>query len=223
MIFFDIDRTLFDYDHAVGTAMSEFYAEYRADLPMGERLFRTRWIELYEKYWPAYEIGQLTLKEQRVLRMRELFEGQGHSSVELEKRARFHNDHYESHWRLFDDVVPCLDTLRGHRLGVISNGNADRQRSKLERLGILDRFEVVIISGGLGVAKPDARIFHEACVLGQVRPEEATHIGDNVDADVRGAAGAGLSAVWVNRLNEARTALPATSIIASLSELRLSR
>jgi putative hydrolase of the HAD superfamily len=221
MIFFDLDRTLFDYDHAVDCAMSAFYHQYRADLPIEESHFRARWVELYEKYWPAYELGTLTLKEQRLLRMQGLFEGQTHSTVELEKRARFHNDVYESNWRLFEDVLPCLDRLQGQKLGIISNGNTERQRKKMERTGILDRFDVVMISGSIGIAKPDARIFVEACIQGGATPEMATHIGDNVNADIEGAAAAGLRPIWVNRLGSAPGLVAITTTITTLEELRL--
>lgn len=201
MIFFDIDRTLFDYDHAVDSAIEDFYREYRGELNVSLADFKQQWIALYEMYWPQYELGTLSLKEQRILRMQGLFEGKVISRVQAEKYARFHNDAYMSHWRLFDDALPLLDELQGRKLGVISNGNAERQRSKLRKCGILDRFEVIVISSEYGFAKPDVRIFNAACDLGGEVASQSIHIGDNPVADIAGAAGAGLDPVWVNRTN----------------------
>jgi putative hydrolase of the HAD superfamily len=199
MIFFDIDRTLFDYDHAVDTAMEDFYNEFSDDLETDLDTFKQQWVDLYERYWPQYELGALSLKEQRILRMQGLFAEKNISTVQAEKYARFHNDAYMSHWRLFPDALPLLDHLQGQKLGVISNGNVYRQRAKLERTGILDRFNVVVISAEYGFAKPDARIFETACQLGGEPATSSVHIGDNLHADIAGAAGAGLKPIWVNR------------------------
>ena len=48
---------------------------------------------------------------------------------------------YQSSWTLFPDVLPCLDQWRGSRLGVISNGQPEHQRKKLERTNVAGRFE----------------------------------------------------------------------------------
>lgn len=218
MIFFDIDRTLFDYDHAVESAMEDFYNEFRSDLNLDLTSFKQEWVALYEKYWPQYELGTLSLKDQRILRMQGLFADRSISTVQAEKYARFHNDAYVSHWRLFPDTLPLLDHLHGRKLGVISNGNVERQRAKLDRSGILDRFDVVVISAEFGCAKPDARIFNTACGLANAKPEQSTHIGDNLTADIAGASSAGLTPIWVNRTN-ADAGDPRIVEIKSLSEL----
>jgi putative hydrolase of the HAD superfamily len=201
MIFFDIDRTLFDYDHAVDRAMEDFYSEFSTDLSTDLATFKQEWVALYEKYWPQYELGTLSLKEQRILRMQGLFAERNISTVQAEKYARFHNEAYVSHWRLFSDATPLLDHLHGRKLGVISNGNVERQRAKLQKSGILERFEVIVISAEYGFAKPDARIFAKACELAGDTPADSIHIGDNLSADIAGAAGAGLTPYWVNRTN----------------------
>ena len=69
---------------------------------------------------------------------------------------------YEEAWRLFPDVLPCLDRLTEFRLGIISNGDERGQRNKLVRTGILDRFEHVVISSAAGCAKPDPEIYNLA-------------------------------------------------------------
>lgn len=218
MIFFDIDRTLFDYDHAVERAIEDFYAAHQDKTDLGYPEFRTKWVELYDRYWPQYELGTLSLKEQRILRMQGLFEKQKLSTVEAEKLAAFHNSAYISHWRLFPDVLPVLDHFRNEPLGIISNGNVERQIGKLTRTGILERFEVVVVSAAYGFAKPDARIFDKACELGRSMPSDSMHIGDNLEADIRGAANVGISPVWINRTDGSLGDLKAREV-RSLLEL----
>ena len=49
------------------------------------------------------------------------------------------------------------------RLGLITNNEPVHQRGKLAQVGLSDGFDVVVISGEVGVAKPDPAIFEYAC------------------------------------------------------------
>jgi putative hydrolase of the HAD superfamily len=100
----------------------------------------------------------------------------------------------------FDDVLPGLLRLKDRVLvGSISNGNAD-----LQTIGLSHHFKVSVAAHQLGVAKPDAAIFLEACRLLGVAPEDAVYVGDDVLLDVQGAQRAGLRAVWMNRTGSTR-------------------
>ena len=117
---------------------------------------------------------------------------------------------------VFDDVVPGLTRLGQHfALGTISNGFAD-----LEAIGLAVHFRISIAAHKLGFAKPDQRIFRQACEALQVMPHEALYVGDDPLLDVAGAQQAGLRAVWMNRFGRE---LPATIMpdwhCASLVEL----
>lgn len=105
-----------------------------------------------------------------------------------------------SAWRIFDDVWPTLDELarRGVRLGVISNWD-DRLRPLLAALGLATRFEAVVISCEAGCVKPAREIFERAARLFQLPPAEIFHVGDSLEADVRGARAAGFQAAQVTR------------------------
>jgi phosphoserine phosphatase len=105
-----------------------------------------------------------------------------------------------------------LEQLRPrYRLGMITNGAPDLQRLKLAGTGLAAWFDPVIISGDLGVGKPEAAIFGEALRQAGVSPDEAVMVGDSWQRDVRGATGAGLAAVWMNPRGDAMPALPADS------------
>lgn len=96
---------------------------------------------------------------------------------------------------LFDDVIPVLSQLaRRYRLVALTNGNAD-----VMRIGLGSLFRASVAAHEVGVAKPDARIFHEACRLMQVSPEEVLHVGDDPVLDVQAARNAGLHGAWLCR------------------------
>ncbi len=125
-------------------------------------------------------------------------------------------------WRLYDDVEPALVELRGagYRLGIVSNWDS-RLRGICIGLGLDRLLDFMVISAEAGVRKPDARIFREALRQAGARPDEAVHVGDLPDEDVRGAREAGLRAVLLDRgVHLAPGDRPAdVPILTSLAEL----
>ena len=88
-------------------------------------------------------------------------------------------------WRLYDDVVESLRSLRarGLRLGVVSNWDT-RLRGIAEGLGLCDLVDFLVISAEAGVRKPDPGIFRLALEKAGVAPDEAIHVGDLAEEDV---------------------------------------
>ena len=56
--------------------------------------------------------------------------------------------------------------------------------------------DVVLISEREGVRKPDREIFARALRRLELQADESWYVGDHPDVDIRGAADAGLAAVW---------------------------
>lgn len=103
-------------------------------------------------------------------------------------------------WRVFDDVLPALDTLasRGIRLGVISNWD-ERLRGLLRKLKLECYFQTLAISREVGFPKPSRVIFRQAAAELDLRPEAILHIGDSLEMDIAGARAAGFQALQIHR------------------------
>jgi putative hydrolase of the HAD superfamily len=86
---------------------------------------------------------------------------------------------------------------RDYRVGLLTNGPVVAQRDKLDALGWTDLFDAVVVSGDLDAGKPDPGAFRAVCRELGVDPADAVYVGDDVEADVRGAADAGLRVVQV--------------------------
>lgn len=101
----------------------------------------------------------------------------------------------------FDEAVGVLCALRaaGHHLVLLTNGDRDLQRRKVAASGLLPLFDGVVISGLLGIGKPDPAIFVHALGLVGGRPEAAVMVGDSPHRDIAGANAAGIRGVWVDR------------------------
>ncbi len=95
--------------------------------------------------------------------------------------------------RLADGAVEALDALRAAGLSLACVANWDAGLFEhLQRLGVDDRFQVVLSSAEAGTEKPDPRIFLLALERLRVEPGRALHIGDE-EVDREGASAAGLA------------------------------
>lgn len=215
LILFDLDDTLIDHTAAQRSAAARLHAHVgsRADL----ELFLRDWEAATERHFARYLAGEIGHQEQRRARVRELIEPHL-SDQEADELVAIYLAEYEAAWALFDDVLPCLERLTGHRLGLVSNGNGVQQRAKLVRTGILERFEHLVIAEECGHAKPDAAIFAHACRVAGAVPADTLYVGDRYDLDAAAARSAGLRGVWLDRRSDA-TADHAPPIIRALSEL----
>ncbi len=126
--------------------------------------------------------------------------------------------------RPFPGAIEMLRQLKktGILLGLLTNGNAEMQRAKIERFSLAGYFDHIQIEGELGIGKPDERAFRHALSALGAEPAEAWMVGDNLEFDIRGAQQVGIYAVWVDTqgrgLPDGTTVRP-DCIIRSLSDL----
>jgi putative hydrolase of the HAD superfamily len=121
----------------------------------------------------------------------------------------------------FPDVADVLAALaeREIQLGLITNGGAAMQRSKIEALGLEPAMDVILISSETGLAKPDPDIFNRAVAALRCTPEEAWFVGDHADLDARGAHAAGLRAFWLRGGRAAESFPEGITTLERLSDL----
>lgn len=97
-------------------------------------------------------------------------------------------------------VVKKLRSL-GIKTAIVTNVAPDRlqfQRNKIDALGLAPLFDAIVMSGEVGVHKPDHRVFDHATNLLGVSNEDCVFVGDNPNADIVGALNAGMEAVWID-------------------------
>lgn len=220
MIFFDIDDTLVTHSQAQKLAAQLFWAEFTTRLPYTRQEFPAVWDVVMRKLFATFAAGQISFREHRLRRMREIFSAGDPPLLEEEADANFrvYLSHYQDSWTLFDDVLACLGALAGHRLGIISNGNGEQQKRKLHRLGIGDKFPTIVISEDLGMWKPKPEIFWEACRQASVKPQDCLYVGDDFAIDAQASLAAGMRGVWLNR-NQLPVPKAGVFVISTLTEL----
>jgi putative hydrolase of the HAD superfamily len=82
---------------------------------------------------------------------------------------------------------------------VVTNGPSDIQRLKLEQTGLSDLFSGVVISGELGIGKPDPAVLLHALELVRGPAAHAVMVGDSWERDVEAALAAGVRPIWLSQ------------------------
>lgn len=106
----------------------------------------------------------------------------------------------EEGFRLYPDVVDCLERLNkhGYALIVVSNWDISLE-GVLDAHGIRPYFRRVFASLVEGVEKPDPRLFQIAIKDFSVNASRVTHIGDDPVDDLEGARRAQMHGVMLDR------------------------
>jgi len=104
------------------------------------------------------------------------------------------------HWRPYPEVQGVLAGLKkaSYTVGVLSDWSSSLP-AILEALGLRAYVDLVIVSAIEGVAKPQPAFFQRALARARVRADQALMVGDNLYADIQGAARAGIHGILINR------------------------
>lgn len=194
-LLFDADNTIWDFDAAEASALERTLLE--RDMEWSTEVLGTYRL-INREAWDDYESGKLPKEQLRDIRFKRLLEHyrQDHSAEALSISYR---DYLAASNHLLPGAMQVLEaTQANYRLGLITNGLREVQRPRLANTGIASYFEFIAISDELGVAKPQAAFFdyaHEQ--MGRPDPRTVLVIGDNPNADVRGALAYGYDACWL--------------------------
>ena len=175
-IFFDADETLFTFDSFGGlqrmfldysvTFTAEDFQDYQA---------------VNKPLWVDYQNGAITALQLQHQRFDVWAERLNVSPGALN----------EAFLNAMADIcaplpgaVSLLDSLKGKvKLGIITNGFTALQQIRLERTGLRDHFDALVISEEVGVPKPDPRIFDYALAqAGNPDRDRVLMVGDTAES-----------------------------------------
>jgi putative hydrolase of the HAD superfamily len=97
---------------------------------------------------------------------------------------------------LYPYVREVLDVLRErYPLALVTDAQSAYTRGELHKVGLLDYFDPIVISGDHGYRKPDRRLFQFALDGMGVAAENALYVGNDMHRDIFGAREAGMPTV----------------------------
>lgn len=209
-VLFDMDQTLIDWDDAEPWEESQFrrlkglFDYIHTSLYPLTDIDPQRFFELFSAALDhAWASGRESLVAPSILKvLTELLTSCGvpEDKIDLDIIMQIYDWQAREGERAYPDVLDVLPELHAHgiKMGVITNGShpmiyRDRE---LQAVGLLHLFsDCRLAAVDVGYLKPHRSIFERALEILGISPEEAVFVGDNLDADVRGAQGAGMYGV----------------------------
>ncbi|WP_128546299.1 YjjG family noncanonical pyrimidine nucleotidase [Larkinella soli] len=201
-LFFDLDHTLWDFDRNSMESICELYEQFRLTelgIESAEE-FNRHFLTINRRLWAEYDNNRLTHSDIRHRRFRMVMNALGvtdHSICDELNEAYLRVLPRKPH--LMESAMEVLDYLKNrYVLHIITNGFDEIQALKMASSNLTDYFQEIITNQRAEAKKPDPRIFDFALTVTGADVQESLMIGDNYDADVRGALNAGMDVVYYN-------------------------
>jgi len=201
-IFFDLDRTLWDFETTALEAFEIIFDKYNLSqfgVKSGKH-FHDAYTLHNERLWNLYRVGEITKEVLKGKRFHLTLQEFGVNDKDLAEKI---GDDYTTISpklvNLFPNSIEILEYLHDkYNLHIITNGFSEVQAVKLSSSGMDKYFQKIITSEDAGVKKPDLRIFKYALEIAKATSGESLMIGDDYEVDIVGAQNVGLDQVYFN-------------------------
>lgn len=222
-LFFDLDNTLWDFKANAREAFHGIFSR----LGLLERMDFDRFLNTYEKHneylWTEYRKGKMKKDHLRTERMILTFREMGIYDTDLPQiTGDLYIQEAPQKANLFPGVHETLKYLgERYKMYILTNGFSEVQLRKINSSNLQTYFTKVFMAEMVGYQKPDRRFFEYAIKSVHAHKNECLMIGDDPEADIRGAYHAGIDQVYFNTGNKPCAIEPTWTIdtIAALKEI----
>ena len=196
-IFFDLDHTLWDFDK--NSDLTFYKILKKNDISIDVSKFLNFYHPINRKYWDMYRLNKVSKADLRYYRLSDTFKKLNYDINDdlINQLAIDYIEHLSDFNHLIPDTLTVLDLLKSkYKMHIITNGFKEVQKRKLQKSDLIKYFETVTISEDVGVKKPHKLIFNHALTAANANVESSIMIGDNFNADILGALGIGMKAIY---------------------------
>ena len=201
-LFFDLDRTLWDFELNSEAALRHLFHELELNrIIKSFEGFHETYKNHNAKLWNRYGKGKITKDELRIQRFRDTLQQYQVFNKDLtEKLADGYIAISPRQTIVFPSAHEVLDSLKkdGYQLHIITNGFKEVQFTKLEESKLAPYFDLILCSEEVGKNKPHIEVFQHAMAETGASANNSIMIGDDYEVDVLGAIGAGWEGVLFN-------------------------
>lgn len=180
-ILFDLDNTLMDRDNTFRSFCTQFVQDFLGHLEPAEAQ------DVIEDMIYRDADGYRD-KDGFFIELSEILPWE--TPVTAEHIRAYYDASYINHGATMKDAVDILKYCkeRGYILGLVTNGKVEIQNTKMDTLGLREYFKAIVISGEVGIAKPDPKIYQLALDRLGVTADQTLFIGDHPVNDIWGLA-----------------------------------
>ncbi|MPQ47604.1 noncanonical pyrimidine nucleotidase, YjjG family [Marinifilum sp. N1E240] len=222
-IFFDLDRTLWDFNSNSEITLNQLYRDYQLQLIFGTFLFfKSRFEYHNSKLWNAYYQNRIKKEDLVYRRFYLTLKEAGTDDIDLAKEiAQDFIEISPLQTKTFPYAHETLQYLKekNYELHIITNGFNEVQGKKLKNSKLDSFFTQVITSEDAGANKPSPKIFEHALKIANATPENSLMIGDDLKTDIAGAKNSKINQIYFNNHKVKHDKKP-TFEIFSLKELQ---
>lgn len=201
-LFFDLDRTLWDFERNSETALRQLFDELKLNqLIKSFEGFHQSYKTHNARLWNRYGKGKITKEELRSQRFRDtLQQYQIFNSDLVNQMSDGYIEISPKQTHVFPNTHQILDELKceGYKMHIITNGFKEVQFTKLEMSKLASYFDFVLCSEEVGKSKPHPDVFNYAIKSTGADKKESVMIGDDLEVDVLGAIHAGMEGILFN-------------------------
>ncbi|XP_063161699.1 N-acylneuraminate-9-phosphatase [Candoia aspera] len=204
-VFFDLDNTLIDTAAAGRRAIAEVIKTLQSKYHCTEREADVICDKVQAKLLKeCYDPSKIPITNLRIQHwegaIKEVKGGPANQKLARECYFLWKTTRLQ-HLTLAEETRRILSDLRKVvRLLLLTNGDTETQREKIEACACQEFFDAIVVGGEQKEEKPAPSIFLHCCELLGVQPEDCVMVGDSLDTDIQGGLNAGLKAtIWINK------------------------
>ncbi|PKQ60392.1 noncanonical pyrimidine nucleotidase, YjjG family [Labilibaculum filiforme] len=201
-IFFDLDRTLWDFNKNSEVSLHQLYRDYQLQTNFGSFLFfKSRYEYHNGKLWNAYYQDRIKKEDLMYRRFYLTLKEAGNDDLDLAKEiAQDFIDISPLQTATFPNTLLILEYLKNkaYQLHIITNGFNEVQGKKLKNSKLAPYFTEIITSEDAGANKPTTQIFEYAFAKTGATANNSIMIGDDLTTDIAGAKKVKMDQVFFN-------------------------
>lgn len=194
-LLFDVDDTLLDFKAGELKSLAKTFAQLGVQYTPA---IEARYLTVNTGLWQDYEAGEIPREQIFARRFNQVFQ-QMHIQADGRQAERVYHKLLAQQAIVGRHVQDTLAALQDYHLFVVSNGVETVQHERLTKAGIIDYFDDIFVSDGVGAPKPTLAFFdYVARHVPHFTPQTALIMGDSLTSDIQGGINAKIDQVWYN-------------------------
>lgn len=200
----DFDGTLVDYKANESNALERLFEKLSIPNELHKKA-KEVYSEINSFYWTQFEQKKLSIEEVQLKRFDDLCK-KFNILADTKEINKYYLESLVLTTKVEPEIINALKSLKelGLKLIIITNGVHWTQTERLKNSGIMNIVDNYFTSESVGHAKPHPKMFEDSKKFLEsinCSTENLWVIGDNLDADIRGAYEVGLQTCWISNNN----------------------
>lgn len=200
-IIFDFDNTIYNYDLANNSSLSQVFADLSKDynIPLNNVMNA---FNIQKKIYQNCCYNHAS-SHNKFIQIKKIFESLKLNIAYVDKYYQKYIHYFNEKLELYPYLVDFLNFCKNQniKMYILTNNICREQINKLNQLHIIKYFEEIYTSEELGIEKPDIKIYNHIIADIGCNKNEIVKIGDNYHNDILPSSYINIYSFWFNKNN----------------------